>query len=266
MGRRLNRSTEDTPVTTAMVRTTDGGVATADGEIVYAPDTYLASLNGGGLRHQQQLAAAYDAACKALIGPNDVQKEGGREFKKKSAWRKLARHFRISVTADRDDARIQQNQDGSWIAIARATAVAPWGQSFTDVGGCGSDEQTGRRTITMADALATAMTRATNRAVSNLIAMGEVSAEEIGDRKTYNSAPATRATAPQRSSSGPTLPFGKSKGTALAAMDERDLRGALEWAESHNKYVEFQAEARAELESRGGVAQDGADLETDIPF
>lgn len=49
------------------------------------------------LRHQQRLMAAYDQACNALIGPNDVQVEGDRVFKKKSAWRKLGRAFAVST-------------------------------------------------------------------------------------------------------------------------------------------------------------------------
>lgn len=164
------------------------GVRPETGEIVALPAVfemprYLSAVRGtDALNTQQQLAAAYDEACRALIGPNDVQKEGKREFKKKSAWRKLARHFLISVRCTLDDVRIDR-REGGFTAFAVAAAVAPWGQAWSDIGACGSDEQTGRRVITEADAIATAMTRASNRAVSNLIAMGEVSAEEVGDRK-----------------------------------------------------------------------------------
>lgn len=164
------------------------GFTPETGEIVALPvkfemREYLQQLSRPeAIKAQQQLAAAYDQACRALIGPNDVQKEKGREFKKKSAWRKLARHFDISVVADPADTRYQVLENGAWLATARAVAIAPWGQRFTDVGACGSDEQTGRKIITMADAIATAMTRAINRVISDLIAMGEVSAEEIGKR------------------------------------------------------------------------------------
>jgi hypothetical protein len=163
----------------------------ATGEILPAQDmtAYLGTLTPARLTIQHQLAAAYDAAVKSLIGPNDIQVEGGREFKKKSAWRKLARYFNISVQSDLSSTRIEHT-DESFVAYAMATATAPWGQSWTDVGACGSDEETGLRTITYADAIATAMTRASNRAVSNLIAMGEVSADEIRpDVKTPATAP-----------------------------------------------------------------------------
>lgn len=149
--------------------------------------SYLASLDTEG---QQAMARAYDAACKALIGPNDVQLDKGREFKKKSAWRKLARHFGLSTAVT----GVQKEYLGDvFLATVTVKATGPWGQSSDAVGACATDEATGRRVITIADAIATAETRATNRAVSNLIAMGEVSAEEIGDR---SAAPAPRASAP----------------------------------------------------------------------
>lgn len=176
-----------------MVRHDPGTGEVQVGERVFDMGGYLDSISSAkSFEHQQALALAYDRACASLIGPNDVQKDGNREFKKKSAWRKLARHFSISVHVAQAEARIEHYPDGSWIAIVSATAVGPWGQSFTDVAACGSDEQTGRRVITLADAIATASTRASNRAISNLIAMGEVSAEEIGDR---NDAPRSSTSA-----------------------------------------------------------------------
>lgn len=132
------------------------------------------------LKLQQELAAAYDAAVGALIGPNDVQVEGSgknaRSFKKKSAWRKIGRYFGISTEVVKID---REFLDGTFLATVTVRATAPWGQSLESVGACSQDEATGRRTITIADAIATASTRATNRAVSDLVAMGEVSAEEI---------------------------------------------------------------------------------------
>lgn len=152
----------------------------------FNPKNYLAAISGtANLEFQQQLAGAYDAACASLIGPNDVQKEGTRTFKKKSAWRKLARHFAVDVQIVKVEhqfiGRVEgvPEDRGDFLALVTARAVAPWGQVFEEVGACCTDEETGRRTITVADAIATASTRAANRAVSNLIAMGEVSAEEV---------------------------------------------------------------------------------------
>jgi hypothetical protein len=129
-----------------------------------------------GIKEQQQLSAAYDRACHALIGPNDIQVEGDREFKKKSAWRKLQRHFTISTAVVSTQEKWIEDV---FVAIVAVRAMAPWGQYSEAVGACATDEEKGQRVITIADAIATAETRATNRAISNLIAMGEVSAEEI---------------------------------------------------------------------------------------
>jgi hypothetical protein len=159
---------------TDLVRADTGEVL---GVTAFSMPDYLASVSTpGALKIQQQLATAYDQACLSLIGPNDVQQEGNRSFKKKSAWRKLARHFSISTEVVRVE---REMIDGVFLATAVVRARGPWGQSAESIGACGQDEATGRRTITLADAMATAETRATNRAVSNLIAMGEVSAEEM---------------------------------------------------------------------------------------
>lgn len=144
---------------------------------------YLAVLEDPeALELQNRLAKAYDNACRALIGENDVQKEGNREFKKKSAWRKLARYFGIScVVISRDERFLNDAATGESVFVATCTVrgTAPWGQSMDATAACATDEETGRRKITIADAIATAETRASNRATSNLIAMGEVSAEEV---------------------------------------------------------------------------------------
>lgn len=251
---------------TTLQRTEVGGLVTTDGEVAFDPRIYLASLDGGGLKQQQALAAAYDAACAALIGPNDVQVDGGRSFKKKSAWRKLARHFRVSTAVQSRD--VQPFGDAGYLASVVVRAVAPWGQSADAVGACGSDEATGRRVITLADALATAETRATNRAVSNLIAMGEVTAEEIGNRAPIE---APRRPAPVNvqaaaSNGAPVIPFGKTKGTPLAKLDNGDLSSALAWAESKGKFEEFQAAARVELAHRNrAVAVQGGPGLDEVP-
>lgn len=133
------------------------------------------------LELQKKFANAFDVACKSLLSDNDVQAEGSgenaRTFKKKSAWRKLGRHFGVNT---RVVGAPTYEVVGKYV-IARVTVegVSSWGHSTEAVGACGTDEEKGRRKITLADAIATAETRATNRAISNLIAMGEVSYEEV---------------------------------------------------------------------------------------
>lgn len=225
-------------------------VDTATGEVLPAPFNhadYLASISTrGALDMQNKLAAAYDAAVGALIGPNDVQVEGGRSFKKKSAWRKLARHFGISC----DVVRIEKDwsPNGDFVATVVARAVAPWGQHYEEVGACSTDEATGRRVITVADAIATASTRASNRAVSNLIAMGEVSAEEIGDR---GERPAPRQAT---GNGGRRMPFGKTKGKLLSELTVAELQSARDWCsdsdEKRAKFADLIADLLMELDAR----------------
>jgi len=235
------------------------GVKPETGEVVALPAVfdarlYLASISGASaLEVQQQLSAAYDAACRALIGPNDVQKEGKREFKKKSAWRKLARHFGISVRCSLDDVRIERRETG-FTAFAIATAGAPWGQAWADVGACGSDEATGRRVITEADAIATAMTRAANRAVSNLIAMGEDSAEEVGDRKpvdTEEGPPLESAPDPEPTSDTPWPGPGITHGKKLADWTQAQLLWLCEPGRKGPHIEIWQGLAKDVLKNRG---------------
>lgn len=218
---------------------------------------YLSRVRGkDALQLQAGLAAAYDEACAALIGPNDVQVDKGRTFKKKSAWRKLARHFTISVEAAPEDSRFERFPDGSWVAYARAVAVAPWGQRFTDVGACASDEEIGRRVITMADAIATAFTRASNRAISNLVAMGEVSAEEIGERRS----------APEQQDGPPDdLPTSTTRWPGPGKMNGKPVtewtKPGLQWLTMQTKgpHIEVWVElAKDELKRRDSVPAEAA--------
>ena len=142
---------------------------------------------------------------------------------------------------------VQRQQELAAAYDNAVRATAPWGQFAEDIGACGTDEATGKREISWADAVATATTRATNRAVSNLIAMGEVSAEEIGPKR---QAPRPATSSAPASGGGPVMPFGKSKGTPLAQVETADLNGALQWARDKGKFEEFQNDAVLELEQR----------------
>lgn len=246
--------------------------------------TFLARVSSEeGFKEQQDLAAAYDKACRALIGAGDIQIDGDREFKKKSAWRKLGRHFQIStfVVSSKIDfvANRELDEEDRIVMVATVVvrAIAVWGQSSEAIGACATDEETGQRWITTADALATAETRATNRAISNLIAMGEVSAEEI---RTADGSPKENGGPPvrkQRPAEEMKMPFGpgKAKGIKLGEMETKDLEGALRWAEDRSEekgspqFAEFQKAAREVLDKKklavwagsGGTASDALDLD-----
>jgi len=166
------------------------------------------------LEQQQKFMAAYDRAVRALIGPNDVHRAGdGREYKKKSAWRKLARWAGISTEIVRADRWWEEDPDGARHYVARVVvrATAPWGQTVEAVGLCDTREtrfRTGNaRAKATHDVEATAATRATNRAISDLIAAGEVSAEEIEHDGATEPAPRPsrpRASRPAMGDSAPT--------------------------------------------------------------
>jgi len=99
-----------------------------------------------------------------------------KDFPKKSAWRKLARFYSISteiVEKQRED-----REDGSWVWHYTVRATAPSGQSQMGEGSCDSREVHGDRRREH-DTRGTAHTRAKNRAISDLIGFGQVSAEEV---------------------------------------------------------------------------------------
>jgi hypothetical protein len=192
--------------------------------------SYLAVLEDPeALELQQRLAAAYDKACAALIGENDVQKEGKREFKKKSAWRKLGRYFGVSTEV----VKIEREFVGEvFVATVTVRGTAAWGQVTEAIGSCGTDEATGRREISIADAIATAETRATNRATSNLIAMGEVSAEEVRQDGSGRG-PAERRLSLEEANAltWPWKEPAKYKGKTLGEVSTDMLLRMSEWAE-----------------------------------
>jgi|GEM_PF-958413 len=169
---------------------------------------YLKSIeNPQALKNQKALAAAYDKAVHELIGENDVQTEGGREFKKKSAWKKLARHFRIDVMEKSHN--VVRTEDGNTIAEVIMIGVAPWGQKVEEIGACTTYEKRFKSPAAKMkgwhDCLATAQTRASNRVISALIAAGEVSAEEVEAEQ--------RGAGEQgESSADAVFPFGELKG------------------------------------------------------
>jgi hypothetical protein len=144
---------------------------------------------------RQQLVASfreYQELCKELLDDSDYQeytrreKVGGvwrdvpKRFKKKSAWRKLAAAFDLDVSVV-GGVRIERDFDGKPIrAAAIARAIAPSGRYMEGTGYCSIDESRFEKDRSKAenDLPATAETRAKNRAISDLLGTGEVSAEE----------------------------------------------------------------------------------------
>lgn len=146
----------------------------------------------------------YTTLCERLLDAGDVQSIGGKQFRKKSAWRKLAVAFGVSCKIIERD--YERSEAGRIIrAEVVVTATAPNGRSMDGLGACDLYEKCCQQPCKKArwndhtccpvdcsgaahfsnsqhDLPATAATRATNRACADLFGMGEVSAEEITDR------------------------------------------------------------------------------------
>lgn len=153
----------------------------------------------------------YQQALKALLNESDYQQIGGKSFRKKSGWRKLNVAFGVSTSLRE---RVYEREGRNIIrAEVVAVATAPGGRLAEGLGACDAFERcceqpcrkrnwsnhsccsaecNGIRHFSNPnhDIPATAATRATNRASSDLYGMGEVSAEEmVGDHAPPADAP-----------------------------------------------------------------------------
>lgn len=151
------------------------------------------------------LQTQYRELCTGLLEPEDFQRIGKTEFKKKSAWRKLAVAFNVSTEVLEE--RETRDDDGRLVrAHYRVKAEAPNGRHWEGIGVCDRYERCCLPGCTKShrhcpasnyggtcygfthfsnaehDIPATAATRAANRACSDLFGLGEVTAEEISER------------------------------------------------------------------------------------
>lgn len=127
---------------------------------------------------------AYQQMLPQLLDAKDYQDAGrGKKFVKKSGWRKISRAFNLSTQIV--SVAIERAPDGSaQRASAIVRAIAPNGQVSDGDGYCDVAEDRfssdrGNKSKLENDLRATATTRAKNRAISDLVGMGEVSAEEV---------------------------------------------------------------------------------------
>lgn len=104
-------------------------------------------------------------------------------FVKKSGWRKVALAYNLTLEMVPGSERIERAEDGTPLrATVTWRATAPNGRTMEASGHCADSESRfakdkGRQKLEN-DLRATAETRAKNRAISDLIGMGKVSAEE----------------------------------------------------------------------------------------
>ena len=130
----------------------------------------------------RQMMQAYQELCASILEKDDVQDSGdGREFVKRSGFQKLAAAYGVSTELVSSVVETVQ-RDGDTVLVARviARATHPSGRHADGDGVCASNERRFRRGDQRMEhnLTATASTRAVNRAISNLVAFGSVSAEE----------------------------------------------------------------------------------------
>ena len=126
----------------------------------------------------------YQSLCSDLLDKSDWQgiPGGNNSFVKKSGWRKIATAFDLDVQIIKSS--VDRAPDGTPLrAEVIARAIAPSGRYMDGDGYCAADEKRfreakGRQKLEN-DLRATATTRAKNRAIADLVGMGDVSAEEV---------------------------------------------------------------------------------------
>jgi len=122
----------------------------------------------------------YEKACRLVLGPDDVQKIGKREFIKRSGWRKLG--VWAMVSAEIIEEREFRNDSGQLVrARFKVRATSPNGRHMDGIGICDVTER--QFTHPEHDIVATAHTRAINRAFADLFGLGAVSAEEMTEER-----------------------------------------------------------------------------------
>lgn len=152
-----------------------------------------------------------DVKAKILDKEKDIQVISGNEFKKKSYWKKLGTFFNLDVSIIEERKEQGATDDPMDFVYHLTTRAQAANGRFVDaVGSCASYEKaewdaenkqwvvqekkwngkymspTGKTSPaqpnTEHNVRATAYTRASNRAVSDLVGGGEVSAEEVNER------------------------------------------------------------------------------------
>ena len=173
----------------------EDGSQPQDTALMLAPQRGLIDIDQAVAEWEQ-----YQELTKKLLDASDYQRIGDGEFKKKSAWRKYAKAFNISCEQINEE--IVRADDGYPVfarVIVRATEPGGrWQDADQEchvTEKCCAEAQgntcrkrhnhcaqgcTGRQHFSHpGDIPATAFTRAKNRAISDLIGAGEISAEEL---------------------------------------------------------------------------------------
>lgn len=123
----------------------------------------------------------YHELTSAMLTTDDWQVIPNGKFVKRSGFQKIASGYGVSTEIVSE---VVERENGQPIrSAARVRATHPSGRFAEGSGRCSIDETRfktpGGRGKAEHDIAATAVTRATNRAISNLVGFGQVSAEEV---------------------------------------------------------------------------------------
>jgi hypothetical protein len=148
--------------------------AVAPSELVVA-ESHVIEPSAEGARYAlatyQDIQRVFDEKM-----PDAIMTIQGKKFRKKPYWRAIATAFHID-TAMVSEERIEIDGDWGYTVVYRATA--PDGRVSEIDGSCMASEKRGAM-CTLHNVRAHAHTRAKNRAISDLVGFGEVSADELG--------------------------------------------------------------------------------------
>jgi hypothetical protein len=145
---------------------------------------------GQAIKSYRELQETLDAAM-----PDCIQDIAGKQFRKKNYWRAVKTAFNLKVECEKEE-RYEESDDWGFMVTYRA--IAPNGATADGDGACTFKEKSkGNMQPTLHNIRSQAHTRAFNRAVSNLVGFGEVSAEEMIDDKKPIDKPASKGSSPQ---------------------------------------------------------------------
>jgi len=124
-----------------------------------------------------EVMRAFQELKQKVLDANDVVTINGKQYIKRSGWRKIAMAFNISTEV----VKIQREKiDNAYVVEVIARARTPMGRISEEAAVCDTTEfERGNLQGTLHNIETKAVTRAINRAISNLVGGGEVSAEEI---------------------------------------------------------------------------------------
>jgi hypothetical protein len=133
----------------------------------------------------QRAMQEYQQGLEAILADSDWQTfrdnaGNERRFVKRSGWRKIATWFGLDLLVNSGNVLVARDERGKALrATVIARVVAPNGRMAEDVAVCDASERAFSKLEH--DLVATATTRALNRATADLVGMGDVSAEEMSE-------------------------------------------------------------------------------------